>query len=56
METLDRVINDLDGGPYSPFVNSLMKLDGEVSGHPCGGWKYVIGMRSIGRGVILSGH
>lgn len=37
METLDRVINDLDEGTNSPSVNSLMKLDGGMSGHPCGG-------------------
>lgn len=37
METLDRFINDLDGGTNSPSINSLMKLDGEMSGRPCDG-------------------
>lgn len=56
METHNKVINDLDGGRNSTLVNSLMKLDGEVSGHPWGERKYLGGMRSIGRGAILSGH
>lgn len=55
-EMLDRVINDPEGGTNSPFVNSLVKLDGKVSGHPCGEWKCPRRMRSLGRGVILSGR
>ena len=56
MERHDRVINDLGGGTNSPLVNLLMKLDGEVSGHTWRERKYLGGMRSIGRGVILSRH
>lgn len=56
MERHDRVNSHLSGGTYSPLGKSPMKLDGEVLGHPWGERKYLEGMRSIGRGVILSGH
>lgn len=55
MERHDRVNSDLSGGTNSPLGKSPIKLDGEVLGHPWGERKYLEGMRSVGRGVILSG-
>lgn len=56
MERHERVNSDLSGGTNSPLGKSPVELDGEVLGHPWGERRYLEGMRSIGRGVILSGH